>query len=120
MIFCSCFNCARELALSGGILELVNEPRGFESFIVNFVESRDPRARDRLLVGERRVPDGPTVPFPDVRECELVEDRARLRAGADRRMQQRVVRDHQDVVLGHLQVHLERVYPFFDGVLESR
>ena len=41
MIFCSCFNCARELALSGGVLELVNEPRGFESFIVNFVESRD-------------------------------------------------------------------------------
>ena len=41
MIFCSCFNCARELALSGGVLELVNEPRGFERFIVNFVESRD-------------------------------------------------------------------------------
>jgi len=64
MTFCNCFNCARELALSRGVLELVNEPRGFESFIVNFAESRDTIVPFQKSSGAPYLPDCVRIEIP--------------------------------------------------------
>src|SRR5690242_2702695 len=69
--FCSRFNCEREPA-SSGVFELVDEPRGLERFMVDFIESRNAIVPFQKCGGASHQFHGAGIQLPDWIEYGMI------------------------------------------------
>ena len=87
--------------------------------IEQFIESGHAGAGDGLLGWKFGIADCATIPLFDLLECELVDDGAGDRAGADGWFENGVVRHDDDVVFGDGHVGFEGVHAGGDGIAEG-
>src|SRR5258708_17241352 len=100
-------------------LDIEIEPAEFRE-AKHLVERRHLRAGHWNLVREIRVLHRAAVPRAYLGQPQLMDHSARPGAGADRRFEDRVMRDDDDVIPRHGHVDLESIGAGFDGVLEGR
>ncbi len=86
----------------------------------HFVKRRHLCARRRNLIWEIRVLHRTAIPFAYLGERQLVDHGARPGAVANRRFENRIMRDDDHVIPRDSHVHFESIDASFDGVLEGR
>src|SRR5262245_37372967 len=97
-------------------VELELAARGEVEYLV---EGGDARARNRRLFGKPGITQRAAVPLAQFSQRERADRPRRPGTLAEFRIQQRVVRDYQNIVFGNGHVHLEYVDSGLNGVLES-
>lgn len=110
----------REIWLSRIYLGFDIEPKvSLRRQLKNFVQRWDSRARYSLLPRKPWI-SRPAIPLAQLCQRGFMNRRLGLRALADWRTEDRVVRNDNDTVAGHAHIQLQHVNALCDRILERR